>query len=102
MRSRLERLNYFERKLYKPMHIGMRLLHPAAADHSMSISRQQVQPGARLVFWGPSASVPGGAPLGGFCDRFWGKDGYRLNFIDTDIIRINTVIHPIFYNLVQK
>ncbi len=25
------------------MHIGMRLLHPAAADHSMSISRQQVQ-----------------------------------------------------------
>ncbi len=25
------------------MHIGMRLLHPAAADHSVSISRQQVQ-----------------------------------------------------------
>uniref|UniRef100_A0A671PZU1 CUB and sushi domain-containing protein 1-like n=1 Tax=Sinocyclocheilus anshuiensis TaxID=1608454 RepID=A0A671PZU1_9TELE len=26
-----------------PMHIGMRLLHPAAADHSVSISRQQMQ-----------------------------------------------------------
>ncbi len=25
------------------MHIGMRLLHPAAADHSVSINRQQVQ-----------------------------------------------------------
>ncbi len=25
------------------MHIGMRLLHPAATDHSVSISRQQVQ-----------------------------------------------------------
>ncbi len=25
------------------MHIGMRLLHPATADHSVSISRQQVQ-----------------------------------------------------------
>ncbi len=25
------------------MHIGMRLLHPAAADHSVNISRQQVQ-----------------------------------------------------------
>ncbi len=29
--------------LNEPMHIGMRLLHPAAADHSVSISRQQVQ-----------------------------------------------------------
>ncbi len=27
------------------MHIGMRLLHPAAADHSVSINRQQVQLG---------------------------------------------------------
>ncbi len=34
---------HFERKLNEPMHIGMRLLHPAAADHSVSISRQQVQ-----------------------------------------------------------
>ncbi len=25
------------------MHIGMQLLHPAATDHSVSISRQQVQ-----------------------------------------------------------
>ncbi len=41
--SRLERPIHFECKLNEPMHIGMRLLHPAAADHSMSISRQQVQ-----------------------------------------------------------
>ncbi len=32
----------FECKLNELMHIGMRLLHPAAADHSVSISRQQV------------------------------------------------------------
>ncbi len=56
--------------------------------------------GACLVFWGPSAIVPGGAPLGVFCDRFWGRDGYRLHFIDT--IPINTVIHTTLYNLVQK
>ncbi len=41
--SRLERPIHFECKLKEPMHIGMRLLHPAAADHSVSISRQQVQ-----------------------------------------------------------
>ncbi len=41
--SRLERPIYFECKLNEPMHIGMQLLHPAAIDHSMSISRQQVQ-----------------------------------------------------------
>ncbi len=41
--SRLERPIHFECKLNEPMHIGMRLLHPAAADHSVSISRQQVQ-----------------------------------------------------------
>ncbi len=40
---RLERPIHFECKLNEPMHIGMRLLHPAAADHSVSISRQQVQ-----------------------------------------------------------
>ncbi len=40
---RLERPIHFECKLNEPMHIGMRLLHPAAADHSMSINRQQVQ-----------------------------------------------------------
>ncbi len=54
------------------------------------------------MFWGPSASVPGGAPLSGFCDRFWGRDGYRLHFINTDTILINTVIHTALYNLVQK
>ncbi len=41
--SRLERPIYFECKLNEPMHIGMQLLHPAATDHSVSISRQQVQ-----------------------------------------------------------
>ncbi len=41
--SRLERPIHFECKLNEPMHIGMRLLHPAVADHSVSISRQQVQ-----------------------------------------------------------
>ncbi len=41
--SRLERPIYFECKLNEPMHIGMQLLHPAATDHSMSISRRQVQ-----------------------------------------------------------
>ncbi len=57
---------------------------------------------SRGVFWGPSASVPGGAPLSGFCDRFWGRDGYRFHFIYTDTILINTVIHTTLYNLVQK
>ncbi len=41
--SRLERPIHFECKLNEPMHIGMRLLHPAATDHSVSINRQQVQ-----------------------------------------------------------
>ncbi len=40
--SRLERPIHFECKLNEPKHIGMRLLYPAAADHSVSISRQQV------------------------------------------------------------
>ncbi len=31
-----------------------------------------------------------------------GRDGYRLHFIDTDMILINTVIHTTLYNLVQK
>ncbi len=43
MGSRLERPIHFECKLNEPMHIGMRLLHPFDADHSVSISRQQVQ-----------------------------------------------------------
>ncbi len=41
--SRLERPIHFECGLNEPMHIGIRWLHPAAADHSVSISRQQVQ-----------------------------------------------------------
>ncbi len=40
---RLERPIHFECKLNEPMHIGMRLLHSAAADHIVSITRQQVQ-----------------------------------------------------------
>ncbi len=43
MGSRSERPIYFECKLNELMHIGMQLLHPAATDHSVSISRQQVQ-----------------------------------------------------------
>ncbi len=41
--SRLERSIYFECNLNEPIHIGMQLLHPAATDHSVSISRRQVQ-----------------------------------------------------------
>ncbi|XP_052447055.1 complement factor H like 5 isoform X2 [Carassius gibelio] len=43
MGYRFDRPIYFECKLNKPMHIGMQLLHPAPADHSVSIRRQQVQ-----------------------------------------------------------
>ncbi len=41
--SRLERPIHFKCKLNEPMHIGMRLLYPAAAHHSVSTIRQQVQ-----------------------------------------------------------
>ncbi len=51
------------------------------------------------MFRGPSASVPGGATLGGLCDRFWARYGYRLHFIDTDTILINAVIHTTLYKL---
>ncbi len=77
-------------------------LVPIPSHLLQAISPTLLPAGACLVFWGPSASVPGGAPLGGFCDRFWGRDGYRLNFIDTDMILINTVIHTTLYNLVHK
>ncbi len=59
--SRLERPIYFECKLNEPMHIGMRLLHPAAADHSVSISRQQVQ----HIFRFSLRSRAGARPLSG-------------------------------------
>ncbi len=39
----LRETNPLRMSLNEPMHIGMRWLHPAAADHSVSISRQQVQ-----------------------------------------------------------
>ncbi len=56
---RLERPLHFECKLNEPMHIGMRLLHPAAADHSVSISRQQEQ----RIFRFSMRSRPGEQPL---------------------------------------
>ncbi len=43
------------------MHIGMPLLHPAAADHSVSISRQQVQ----RIFRFSLRSRAGARPLSG-------------------------------------
>ncbi len=43
------------------MHIGMRLLHPAAADHSVSINRQQVQ----RIFRFSLRSRAGARPLSG-------------------------------------
>ncbi len=59
--SRLERPIHFECKLNEPMHIGMRLLHPVAADHSVSISRQQVQ----RIFRFSLRSRAGARPLSG-------------------------------------
>ncbi len=61
MGSRLERPIHFECKLNEPMHIGMRLLHPAAADHSVSINRQQVQ----RIFRFSLRSRAGARPLSG-------------------------------------
>ncbi len=58
---RLERPIHFECKLNEPMHIGMRLLHPAAADHSVSINRQQVQ----RIFRFSLRSRAGARPLSG-------------------------------------
>ncbi len=52
--SRVERPIHFECKLNEPMHIGMRLLHPAAADHSVSISRH-IQLFAEEPSRGPAA-----------------------------------------------
>ncbi len=60
---------YFVCKLNEPMHIGMQLLHPAATDHSVSISRQKVQcifrfslrsrAGIRLLSGGTAAMATG-------------------------------------------
>ncbi len=58
---RLERPIHFECKLNEPMHIGIRLLHPAAADHSVSINRQQVQ----RIFRFSLRSRAGARPLSG-------------------------------------
>ncbi len=73
--SRLERPIYFERKLNEPMHIGMRLLHPAAADHSVSISRQQVQ----RIFRFSLRSRAGARPLSGGTGAVAGNEGYIRN-----------------------
>ncbi len=59
--SRLERPIHLECKLNEPMHIGMWLFHPAAADHSVSISRQQVQRIFRFLL----RSRAGARPLNG-------------------------------------
>ncbi len=70
--SRLERPIHFECKLNEPMHIGMRLLHPAAADHSVSINRQQVQ----RIFRFSLRSRAGARPLsGGTGAVATGRDG---------------------------
>ncbi len=75
--SRLERPIHFECKLNKPMHIGMRLLHPAAADHSVSINRQQVQ----RIFRFSLRSRAGARPLSGVQSPFppSGNEGYIRN-----------------------
>ncbi len=65
---RLERPIHFECKLNEPMHIGMRLLHPAAADHSVSINRQQVQ----RIFRFSLRSRAGARPLSGGTGRHVG------------------------------
>lgn len=39
---RFDRLIYFESELDGPMHFGVQLLRPAAADHSVSLVRQEV------------------------------------------------------------
>ncbi len=59
--SRLEKPIHFECKLNEPMHIGMRLLQPAAADHSVSVSRRQVQ----CIFRFSLRSRAGARPLSG-------------------------------------
>ncbi len=75
--SRLERPIHFECKLNEPMHIGMRLLHPAAPDHSVSISRQQVQ----RIFRFSLRSRAGARPLSGgtgAVTTFWERGLHTL------------------------
>ncbi len=67
--SRLKRPIHFECKLNETMQIGMRLLHPADTDHSVSISGQQVhrifrfslssRAGIRLLSGGTAAVATG-------------------------------------------
>ncbi len=78
--SRLERPIHFECKLNEPLHIGMRLLHPAAADHSVSIIRQQVQ----RIFRFSLRSRAGARPLSGGTEAVAtgtpsGNEGYIRN-----------------------
>ncbi len=80
MGYRLERPIHFECKLNEPMHIGMQLLHPAAADHSVSISRQQVQ----RIFRSSLRSRAGARPLSGgtgavATNEGSGNEGYIRN-----------------------
>ncbi len=71
--SRLERPIYFECKLNKPMHIGMQLLHPAATDHSVSISRRLVQ----CIFRFSLRSWAGIRPLSGGTGAVANWDPYQ-------------------------
>ncbi len=68
--SHLERPIHFECKLNEPMHIGMRLLHTVAADHSVSISRQQVH----CIFRFSLRSRTGIRPLSGVVQQPWRRD----------------------------
>lgn len=55
------------------------------------------------MFWGPSASGPGGPPSVDFAINFRVGNGYHLHFIDTNmILLIDTIILTTLYNLVQK
>ncbi len=79
--SRLERPIHFECKLNEPMHIGMRLLLPAAADHSVSISRQQVQRIFRFSLRSRAGARPLSGGTGAMTSPFppSGNEGYIRN-----------------------
>ncbi len=90
---RLERPIHFECKLNEPMHIGMRLLHPAAADHSVSINRQQVQ----RIFRFSLRSRAGARPLsGGTGAVATGRDVSVPSFRERGLIRNRDVPYQSF------
>ncbi len=94
--SRLERPIHFECKLNEPMHIGMRLLHPAAADHSVSISRQQVH----CIFRFSLRSQAGIRPLsGGTAAVATGRDVSVPSFRERGLHTEPTETFPISWSL---